>query len=89
MVDVGQKTGGDSVDHHSDGMATASKQIVISTVDGQTFNDDTKVIRHYELVGGVPTCVLSVAFHSFYASGAKFVVDIANSNYQARIFAGN
>lgn len=77
--------------HLSLGESDSYSQQVTSTYQdttgGYSKNDLTKVVSHYERVGGVITEVLSAEFHSFTASGVKINVLIGNPNYQVILTA--
>jgi len=76
----------DNVSHMSVGVVDESgyqycQSTYQDTTGGKSTNTDTKVVRHYERVSSNITEVLSASFNSFYASGIKLDVTIANTNY--------
>lgn len=75
--------------HVSMGTASVSGQRCTSYVkDGgsaSTFDSTTKVVSQYEIVGGVPTEVLSATFDSFTSTGIKLNVTTTNANYKVYI----
>lgn len=93
-ISVGEKIGGDTIDHKSEGIVVGSTQKVISNysdgVDSNTKNDN-KVIKHYEKIGGVWTLVFEANWVSF--TGTHINLNVTNANastqYQLIIEAEN
>ena len=74
--------------HVSMGTCSVSGQRCTSYLkDGTTHNYDstTKVVSHYEMVGGTPTEILSASFDSFTSNGIKLDVTTTNTNYKVYI----
>lgn len=61
----------------------------MDTYGGKSVNTETKCVSHYERVAGTIEEVLSASFNSFYVSGIKLDVTIANSSYPVLIECGN
>jgi len=53
------------------------------------FDTNTKVVSHYERVGGTVTEVLAATFDSFTATGVKVNASIPNASYQVTLECGN
>jgi len=91
---VGQKSGTtETVNHLSLGeVDTTGYQYCTSTFTdasgSTTVNYSTKVVSHRERSGGIVE-VLSASFNSFYSTGIKLDVSIANSNYPVVLRCGN
>lgn len=84
----------DTVDHKSEGKATAVKQYCQSTFcddssGKRSFNSSAHVVQHYERVSGSITKVLSASFSAFTTNGITLNVDTPHSNYKVLIEAGN
>ena len=89
---VGQRTGTtEIINHTSTGITDGIHQYCISTftdANGSTTKNSNKVVSHYERIGGIVE-VLSATFDSFYTSGIKLNVTVANANYPVIIEFGN
>lgn len=55
----------------------------------KTVDFDNKLISHIAINNGVPEVVLEASFNSFYATGIKLDVAIANTNYKVILRCGN
>jgi hypothetical protein len=85
-ITVGASFGtGDNYSHRSTGVADGSWQYVDSffqdSTGGKTVSTDTKLVSHYERVGGVITEVLSATFNSFTATQVKYNITKATPAY--------
>lgn len=61
----------------------------MDTYGGKSINTETKCVSHYERVAGNIQEILSASFNSFYTTGIKLDVTIANTSYQVLIECGN
>lgn len=73
----------------TDGTAQWVESTFQDTTGGQSVNSTSKVISHYERVGGVLTEVLSASFDSFTATAVKLNVSVGNGNYQVMMTCGD
>lgn len=82
---VGGVVGGDNVMHFSRGSADGTRQNCDwQFADGTFFTGDTtnsKIISHWENVGGTLTEVFSATFTAFTATGCTINVSIADASY--------
>lgn len=92
-LEVCAKTTPQGFSHTSAGETDGSSQFVLSTFQdttgGYSVNSASKVVSHYERVGGTITEVLAASFDSFTASGIKLNVITGNSAYQVLLTCGN
>ncbi len=90
---VVSKTSSQSFAHTSLGESDGSFQWVASTfhdsTGGLSANSNSKVVSHYERVGGTITEVLAASFDSFTATAVKVNVTIGNGAYQVYLTCGN
>lgn len=94
---VCSKTSSQSYEHLSLGevvaIPTGFAQFVTSTfhdtTGGQSVNNNSKVVSHYERASGNITEVLAASFVGFTANGLQVNVTTGNSAYQVVITAGD